>query len=288
MTRIDGSAGGGGPSQTETEPASRGIQPGGFSPEAMQVLDSLPKEQRAVVEQELQQKENFVKSQRQRFQTEIQKAGVLDVWLKDPLFQRFVKARDSRDLPTFFRDELGRTTTSPSQNKDTEADQETDAGGSAADTERNESRETASVDSAVQQRLDELDSRVQSHDERQKQAELDAFAKRHPDYEPLLPAMQLARNRLGQGAGLEDLYQIAKAESPSGTAEATQDGGVKPQQATEEPAASPSNSDEQPAPAVNARTGAQPAKKQATTVEEAWEQSKEDLGIKGPIQFQYE
>lgn len=284
MAPQDATAQAGGP---KTEPTGDGIQKGGFTPKAREILDSLDEGHRAVLEGELRQKEQFVSSERQRLATEVQMSTVLKNWLRDPEFQRFVKAKEAGSTPTFYRSELGLSNqNAATNNQDDPVTVSTGTVEEVLEAPGPTPQQATADNKGLLSRMDALDSRLSAHDERARDATIEEFVGTHSDYEQYLPGMQKIKAEL-PAATLLQMYTLAKEEAQRGQAETSQAGG-EPQQQTPSAPATPPAISEQPPLAVGVQSESpSPERPQAKTIAEAWEQSKEELGIKGPIRLEF-
>ncbi|MFQ5380011.1 MAG: hypothetical protein ACE5EF_00100 [Dehalococcoidia bacterium] len=280
MPDLDAASGaeepGAGPQDSARDNA--GVRPGGITPQVEQALSQLPPGNRAIVEQDIAQRNRYLTAERQRLASDVKLAGVLRDLLKDRQFQGYMQAREKGDVTMFFRDELGI---------------DGDAGGAGGGDNLTEPGSEARPDSAdgsppqddtvraLQQQIHALEAKLGGWENQQRQAvvvsELEEFQHAHPDYEDFLPAMTKIKQERYSSVEmpLEDLYLLARREVEQGLASLAPAAGAEPRQA-------PGTNQSPPA---TASQGTPPGKGggRSRTLEEAWREAKRAHGIDGEV-----
>ena len=286
MATQDATAASGQPGSSSQDPkATQGIGKGGITPKVQAVLDGLNPEQRSVIEGDINQRNQFLSAQRQTDSRLKQLGGILQGFLKDPQFEKYVEAREQGDVGQFFLDELKSSGRLP-QNQEP-VDNQTDVGDSPP-LEEGVMSSDAQLDPKVKQTIEALESRVdhlaQALTEKEHAAVSAAFQDAHPDWKDWVTKMQTVNtNVLEKGLSLEDMHYLASREA-QGSVAADPAGGELSQQATA------SEETAQPAPS-HEPTEAQPDAKppgHARSVHEALAQAKETLGIEGDLKVVFE
>lgn len=276
-SQATGDEPGAGPQESQS---ANGVQPGGITPKVAEALAGLDPASRAIVEEDIRQRNRYLTSERQRLAQDVQLGNALKALLKDSQFQKYMHARESGDVVTFFRSELEasgqlRDLTEPENNSMDPGDPADPE--EAGDTTMTPNREVQEL----QARLAQLEQ--QSVAERQ-QRELDAFVANHSDWEDHLPAMQKIRAEYPD-LDLERTYRLAKLDVQQGLA--TLAAEESPQQ---QAAASTAETSDTSTPDIDsgrdaAGTTVKTGKRDAFT--QAWDQAKKNLGLEGEVKVQF-
>lgn len=272
--------------------ASNGVQPGGITPQVAKALEGLSPEARAVVEEDIAKRNRWVTAERQRLSSDVQLAGILRDFLKDPEFNRYVEARESDALETFYLDELKSRGKLPS--REDSQDNQTDAGISALLEDADDptgtpnlklveelKREVSELKAARQR---EVAERQQSQQEKMVQE----FVQNHPDWEDYQPAMQQIAAKYGNALDLEATYHLAKLEvdrnlASSGSEDTSQQQAAASTNAETSDTSQPQNDSARDASRTTFKTGKGKSFTQSFT--EAFEQAKKAAGIQGEASF---
>jgi len=273
------------PEAAATAPDStpdKSLQDGGITPRLAEALAKLSPEDQAAVREDIAQRNAHltktsqgIEAQRRALESDVQLAGVFREVMKDSDFNEFLKARESGDLAKHYRQKAQALGVSPDPLLETNNPISSVAPGATGVGESDPSQS----DLAKRVEAMEADARAKAQ-----AVEVAQFQQDHPDWRNVHEAMQSA-NQTNPGLSLENLYYVAsgmvekeKAQAPPADAAEQQ---VQVEATGEQGAASSS-----PPLPVGAPPGATtPAHTPPTSVEGAWAQAKEDLGIRGPIEF---